>query len=231
MIPSQVEITCDGCKTRMLVPREHTGRVACPSCGLEREIKATTTSSVTTSPLAATAVADATTGPLLATYHLRTPEGQDFGPVDQAMLEHWVCEGRVSHDCSVFDGRIWSSAEDLYPELAPAPIASPVRTQPQPPIPRTSSTANEHRFVLPHRGTMVFTLAMLGMITWIPILSIMAWLLGSSDLAQIDAGRRDPSGRILTGWGRAVGALASIAWVLAFLVGMVILIYWSQNFA
>ncbi|MFM2095485.1 MAG: hypothetical protein RIS70_2609 [Planctomycetota bacterium] len=229
MTPPLIEITCEGCKTRMLVPGEHTGRVACPSCGLEREIKATTTSSMITTPLAATAVADATTGPL-ATYHLRTPEGQDYGPVDEATLEQWICEGRVSHDCSVFDGRIWSSAGDLYPELAPAPVTSPVRT-PQPPTPRTTPTANEHRFVLPHRGTMVFTLAMLGMITWIPVLSIMAWLLGSSDLAQIDAGRRDPSGRMLTAWGRTVGAVASIAWVLAILVGMVILIYWSQNFA
>lgn len=230
MTPPQIEITCDGCKTRMLVPREHTGRVACPSCGLEREIKATKTSSVTTPPLTATAVADVTTGPL-ATYHLRTPEGQDYGPVNEATLEQWICEGRVSHDCSVFNGRIWSSAEDLYPELAPAPVMSMVPTRTSPTARRTTPTASEHRFVLPHRGAMVFTIAMLGMITWIPILSIMAWLIGSSDLAQIDAGRRDPSGRMLTGWGRAVGAVASIAWVLAFLVGMVILIYWSQNFA
>ena len=149
----------------------------------------------------------------------------------RSTLEQWICAGRVSHDCGVFDGRIWVSAGDLYPELAPVPVASPARAPPASPQRGTTAVANEHRFVLPHRGTLVFTLAMLGMITWIPILGIMAWLLGSSDLAQIDAGRRDPSGRTLTTWGRTVGAVASIAWVLAVLVGMVILIYWSQNFA
>ena len=139
MTTQEAEITCDGCKTRMLVPRAYTGRVACPSCGQEKELKATATSSAIPQTVAVDPVADATTGPLTI-YHLRTPEGQDYGPVDETTLEQWICAGRVSHDCGVFDGRIWTSAGDLYPELAPVPVASPARTPPASPTRDRKST-------------------------------------------------------------------------------------------
>lgn len=166
------------------------------------------------------------TSPATRIYYLRIPEGQDFGPIDARGLEQWIREGRVSHDCSIYDGRAWVRAGEWIPELEPAATPPPVK-----PLFPPSSSSSEYRFVLPHRGRMIFALAMVGMMLWFPIPSIMAWLMGSGDLAQIDHGLRDPAGRTLTVWGRNLGVIASLVWGLAVLVALVFLISWSRNFA
>ena len=46
-------------------------------------------------------------------------------------------------------------------------------------------------------------------------LGIVAWIMGSGDLKQIDAGAMDPSGRPLTNVGRICGIIATVLLGLA----------------
>ena len=58
---------------------------------------------------------------------------------------------------------------------------------------------------------MVF--GILGLVICGP-LGIAAWVMGSNDLKQIDAGSMDPSGRSLTNGGRICGIIATILFVV-----------------
>ncbi len=51
---------------------------------------------------------------------LKTPDGQEHGPVDQETLERWAQSGRITSDCMVRNTLVprWSSASDV-PFLAP----------------------------------------------------------------------------------------------------------------
>lgn len=73
----------------------------------------------------------------------------------------------------------------------------------------------------PHRGTLILVLGILGLIICGPC-GIVAWVLGSGDLKQIDAGQMDPDGRGLTNAGRICGMIATILLVLGIIVGIVL---------
>lgn len=76
----------------------------------------------------------------------------------------------------------------------------------------------------PHRGALVLTLGILGLVVCV-ICGIIAWVLANADLRDMDAGRMDPAGRQLTQAGKicgivsaclmAVGVLGMCVW-LAF---------------
>ncbi len=69
----------------------------------------------------------------------------------------------------------------------------------------------------PHRGTLILTLGILGIIgIGAPITGIIAWILGSSDLGKIKAGIMDPEGEGQTRAGWILGIVSSIMWLLAF---------------
>ena len=59
----------------------------------------------------------------------------------------------------------------------------------------------------PHRGVMILIFGILGLVCCL-IFGIAAWLMGGSDLKEMDAGRMDPSGRDLTNVGRILGIVA-----------------------
>jgi hypothetical protein len=99
-------------------------------------------------------------------------------------------------------------------------------TQTQPPV----SPPSVHRLA-PHRGTAILVLGILslviscGGIGW--ILGIIAWVMGNSDLREMDAGRMDPSGRGIAQAGKVCGmvsvimALVGVAiWVLLVVLGV-----------
>ena len=69
----------------------------------------------------------------------------------------------------------------------------------------------------PHRGTLILVLGILGLVICQPI-GIAAWIMGSGDLKQIDAGQMDPTGRGLTNAGRICGIIATILLVLGAIV-------------
>lgn len=74
----------------------------------------------------------------------------------------------------------------------------------------------------PHRGTLILILGILGLVVCAPC-GIAAWIMGSGDLKQIDAGQMDPTGRSLTSAGRICGMIATILLVIGVIVGVLLL--------
>ena len=76
----------------------------------------------------------------------------------------------------------------------------------------------------PHRGGAILALGIIGIVVCF-ITGIIAWVMGSSDLKEMDAGTRDPSGYSLTKAGMFCGivgvilAVLSIFWMV-FVIGL-----------
>jgi predicted Zn finger-like uncharacterized protein len=82
------------------------------------------------------------------------------------------------------------------------------------------------RDYLPHRGGAVVTMGVMGLVlTVFPVvplaglvLGIIAWVMGTTDLAEMRAGRMDPEGQSQTSAGRVCGIIAVVLHVLSVLV-------------
>jgi hypothetical protein len=70
----------------------------------------------------------------------------------------------------------------------------------------------------PHRGTLILILGILSLVVCAP-LGIAAWMMGSADLAAMNSGRMDPSGRDMTQIGYVLGIIGTILFILS-LVGV-----------
>jgi len=245
-----VEIKCQGCGRGLLVPDSYRGsQVECPGChaissfsprekaysllprtpvsGIELSVVPPTTTSIDGErPPAEATTVQATSDPPSLTFFMQTPEGQIFGPVSRETLASWVREGRVSHDCSLREQTgEWQHAVQWFPELRefvsiPHTVASVAVVAPIPSEP--------YQYLRPHRGWLVLILAVVGMAVWCPVLTIMAWVIGSGDLLEMDAGRIDPSGRQLTRWGKNLGMVMALGWIFAASFAVMILLYFSS---
>ncbi len=71
----------------------------------------------------------------------------------------------------------------------------------------------------PHRGTLILVFGILGLVVC-GFFGIAAWIMGSGDLKQIDAGQMDPSGRSLTNGGRICGIIGTILMGLYIVAGI-----------
>ena len=69
----------------------------------------------------------------------------------------------------------------------------------------------------PHRGTLILVLGILGLVVCAP-LAIAAWVMGSGDLKQMDAGTMDPSGRGTTNAGKICGIVGTILLIIGVIV-------------
>ena len=69
----------------------------------------------------------------------------------------------------------------------------------------------------PHRGSAILVLGILslviGCVGW--IMGIIAWVMAKNDLAEMDAGRMDPSGRSNTQAGKICGMISVILHAVA----------------
>ncbi|HWV99510.1 MAG TPA: hypothetical protein VNZ64_07420 [Candidatus Acidoferrum sp.] len=68
----------------------------------------------------------------------------------------------------------------------------------------------------PHHGTLILVFGILSLVICAP-LGIVAWVMGTGDLKQMDSGAMDPSGRSLTNAGRICGIIGTILLVLGVL--------------
>ena len=59
----------------------------------------------------------------------------------------------------------------------------------------------------PHRGTLILVFGVLSLVVCMP-LGIAAWIMGKSDLREMDEGKMDPSGRGETNAGRICGMIS-----------------------
>ncbi len=70
----------------------------------------------------------------------------------------------------------------------------------------------------PHRGTLILVLGILGLVVCGPV-GIAAWVMGASDLKEMDAGTMDPSGRGTTQAGKICGMIACILMIIGVVIG------------
>ncbi len=117
--------------------------------------------------------------------------GRQYGPVDRETLQRWIREGRIGTNDLVWSPGMeqWSPAGSV-PGLVEADV-------PAPPI------------LSPHRGIAVLVLGLAGMVAFCFVPGIIAWVMGSNDLREMDAGRMDPAGRSLTQAGRICGIITA----------------------
>jgi hypothetical protein len=73
----------------------------------------------------------------------------------------------------------------------------------------------------PHRGGLILTLALIGLFVCGP-LCLAAWVMGSGDLREMDAGMMDAGGRATTSSGRNVGILGTVLWLVSVVIIFVI---------
>jgi hypothetical protein len=73
----------------------------------------------------------------------------------------------------------------------------------------------------PHRGTLILILGILGLVVCGP-LGIAAWVMGSGDLKEIDAGTMDPTGRGATQAGKICGIIATILMIIGVIIGILV---------
>ena len=69
----------------------------------------------------------------------------------------------------------------------------------------------------PHRATLILVLGILSLVVCAP-LGIAAWVMGSADLNQMDAGTMDPSGRGTTNAGKICGIIGTILLIIGVVV-------------
>ena len=68
----------------------------------------------------------------------------------------------------------------------------------------------------PHRGSVILACGILGLVVC-QLLGIAAWMMADKDLAEMDRGYMDPSGRDLTRTGRILGMVSTALLVISFL--------------
>ena len=76
----------------------------------------------------------------------------------------------------------------------------------------------------PHRGGLILALGILSFVLCGILTAIPAWIMGHSDMKEMDAGSMDPAGRGLTQAGKILGMIHCILWLLVIVVGGGILI-------
>jgi hypothetical protein len=222
-----IEVRCEGCGRNLRVADEHAGKaLRCPACNHISKAPAVSTSLL---------------GDLAAPpprWHMRTPEGQAYGPVTDDELDRWVREGRLAGDCELAtsDAGPWQPATVKFPSLArpqqvPAPAPAPV---PAPTFHAASPFAagqagQPARYFIPHRGGLILVLGLLGFVVGCPIFSLMAWVMGSGDLREIRSGRMDPSGEQLTRAGQILGMVVAIPCIVLSALVLVVMVIAAVN--
>ena len=177
-------------------------------------------------------------------WYLQIPEGVTYGPVARSQLDRWVREGRVSVGCRLRDEREspWMAAELVYPDLLSSdspslPHEGRVALTGQPvdardfSAPGSGATAAIPRPLtqLPHRGPLVLTLGVVGLLVFCPVFSVLAWSFGTQDLREMQLGLMDSKGETSTRLGRMLGMVIVLIWVMMFVAGAVAgAMYWIR---
>jgi len=87
------------------------------------------------------------------------------------------------------------------------------------PDPRTPMMA-----LRPGRGGLIVTLALFGLFLF-PPLSVVAWIMGASDLKEMDAGTMETSGRSTTGAGCRIGIFGTIIYSIVIVAIVLLEVY------
>ena len=74
-----------------------------------------------------------------------------------------------------------------------------------------------------HRGAVVLVLGILGLIVC-PIIGIIAWVMGNTDLQKMQAGQMDREGEGLTKAGKICGMISVILAIVMILIWILIMV-------
>ena len=119
----------------------------------------------------------------------------------------------------------------LEPDFG-APQASmqpPMKDFTQPmatPNPYASTSAGPRPHLVAHRGGMVLTMGILALLcNLFAVPGIIAWVMGRSDLKQMDAGYMDPEGRGLTQAGMILGIIGTSFVILGIVIWVIYIVF------
>jgi hypothetical protein len=76
----------------------------------------------------------------------------------------------------------------------------------------------------PHRGGVILALGIIGLVVCHP-LGIAAWIMGKNDLAEMDRGYMDSSGRDLTKAGQILGIVATALMIFQLVIVFIYLCF------
>ncbi len=82
---------------------------------------------------------------------------------------------------------------------------------------RRSSYGGRDRDYAPHRGGMILAFGILAFFVLPIVFGPMAWIMGNADMAEIRAGRMDPSGEGMVQTGRVLGIISTLISILSVL--------------
>ena len=130
-------------------------------------------------------------------------------------------------ECS-FVSQVPYLAVDGQPQLTEPPLAPPPRFDyaapgsetPNPYASPTTPASGLTTYTRPHRGALLLILGIVSILCC-NLLGIAPWVMANSDLAAMDRGEIDPSGRGLTQAGRVLGIIAIVLMVLALVAQFV----------
>ena len=218
-----VDSICSSCQAKLRVSDEFAGQQArCPNCGEVYTVPAVGEKVDSHLPnVAPNPPAVATATP--PTWYMRTQDQRVFGPVTRHQLDDWARQGRINVNCQIREeDNSWVPASTIFPQLLRPEVGNPF---PNPATTPPGSNISEKQWVVAHRGGLILGLGLAGFIIGCPLLSIMAWVMGNGDLAQIRSGYMDPSGQSLTQVGRILGIIATVIWIVSLLVVFAVFIF------
>ncbi len=82
----------------------------------------------------------------------------------------------------------------------------------------------------PHRATLILVLGILGLVVCGPV-GIAAWVMGNTDLKEMEAGMMDASGRSTTNAGRICGLIATVLMAIGLLIGAAFFLFFAAGHA
>ena len=74
----------------------------------------------------------------------------------------------------------------------------------------------------PHRGVLILVFGILGFVIC-PFFGVAAWVMGNTDLREMNYGRMDPSGRDFTKAGRICGIISTVLLAVPMLL---MILFW-----
>jgi hypothetical protein len=76
--------------------------------------------------------------------------------------------------------------------------------------------------VMPHRGTLILILGILGMVTPCLIFAIVSWVMGKMDLDRMKAGEMDADGEPMTKVGMILGIIACCLQIVGLIMAILL---------
>ena len=144
-----------------------------------------------------------------------------YGPATKEQLRQWLAEGRITaKDCVWCEGMAEWAPISSIPELWGS--TGPAEASPPPLSVNNVSGYTPGGHLEPHRGVTVLVLGILGLVLC-PILGIIAWSMGNTDLRKIDAGQMDPTGHSNTNAGKILGMISVILLLVQLGFGLLFL--------